>query len=122
MKSMHSKKEMPVLKTPPDEMEKIDGLGWTAALILKSYGVKISIRSHEPDCLNQISQHLPNKWTLSTSRVVDRLYSILLQNGSDRTNGRRLNMLYGNDARLAFSKRRDVIFEAFESDLRLFVA
>jgi hypothetical protein len=113
---------MPVLKSPPREMEKVDRLGWTAGLILKSYGVKIGIRSNQPDCLNRVCRHLPHNWSLSRSRVVDRLYSILLQNGSARTNGRRLNMLYGDDARIAFSKNQDDVFDAFESDLRLFVA
>jgi hypothetical protein len=108
---------MPRLKQPADQMEKVDRLEWTAGLALKSYGVRIGIRSNDQDCLSRVCQHLPNNWALSSSAIVDRLYSI-----SVPANGRGFNMLYGDHIRIARSRNREDVFGAFESDLRLFVA
>ena len=113
---------MPRRKDAPDEMEKVDRLGWTAGLALKSYGVKIGLRSNSPHSLKRACKHLPNNWTLCSSSVVDRVYSILIRNGSKYAKCHRFNMLYGDHVRLARSKDQGDLFEAFESDLRLFVA
>jgi hypothetical protein len=107
---------MPRLKTLPDQMHKLDSLDWRASLTLKSYGVRIGIRSNSHKSLSSIQQHLPNNWTPSASPIVDRLYSIMIHDG------RRLSMLYADDARIARSRNPNDIFESFESDLRLFVA
>jgi hypothetical protein len=50
------------------------------------------------------------------------MYSILIGGQGERANVRRLNLLYGDQVRLARSFDLDSVFEALESDLRLFVA
>jgi hypothetical protein len=113
---------MPRLKVAPDQMSKVDRLEWVSGFALKSYGVRIGIRSNDPDCFSRICERLPDNWTVSSSPLVDRLYSILIHDNSRHTNGRSFNMLYGDHVRLARSRDQHIVFDAFESDLRLFVA
>ena len=103
-------------------MKKVDRLGWAVGFSLKSYGVRIGIRSNEPAALDRVCRHLPSEWENTSSAVVDRVYSILIGGKGPRANVRRLNLLYGDHIQLARSSDLDVVFETFESNLRLFVA
>jgi hypothetical protein len=103
-------------------MKKVDRLGWAVGFSLRSYGVRIGIRSNDPAALDRVCAHLPSEWENVTSSVVDRVYSILIGGQGSRANVRRLNLLYGDHVRLARSFDLDSLFETFESDLRLFVA
>src|SRR5215208_6610937 len=103
-------------------MMKVDRLGWAVGFALKSYGVRIGIRSNDPAALDRVCRHLPSEWANVTSSVVDRVYSILIGGSGSRAKVRRLNLLYGDHQRLARSFDLDSLFETFESDLRLFVA
>jgi len=103
-------------------MAEVDRLGWAVGFALKSYGVRIGIRSNDPAALVSARQHLPSEWDSVKSPLVDRVYSIMIGTKSSRTNKRRLHLLYGDDLSLASSANLDSIFERLESDLRLFVA
>jgi hypothetical protein len=103
-------------------MKKVDRLGWAVGFSLKSYGVRIGIRSNDPAALDRVCRHLPSEWESASSSVVDRVYSVLIGGKGPRANVRRLNLLYGDHVQLARSLDLDSVFERFESDLRLFVA
>lgn len=103
-------------------MKKVDRLGWAVGFSLRSYGVRIGIRSNDASVLDRVCEHLPREWESTSSSVVDRVYSILVGGAGQRANVRRFNLLYGNHERLARSLDLESIFELFESDLRLFVA
>lgn len=103
-------------------MEEVDGLGWAVGLSLKSYGVRIGIRSNDAAGLVAACEHLPVNWEQVASPVVDRVYSIMLGGKGARASGRRLDLLYGDEVRLARTSDRASMFETLESDLRLFVA
>lgn len=103
-------------------MKKVDRLGWAVGFSLKSYGVRIGIRSNDPVALDRVCRHLPSEWESSSSSLVDRVYSILIGGRGPRANVRRLNLLYGDHVQLARSLDLDSVFETLESDLRLFVA
>jgi hypothetical protein len=103
-------------------MKKVDRLGWAVGFSLKSYGVRIGIRSNDPIALDRVCRHLPSEWENASSSVVDRVYSILIGSKGPRANVQRLNLLYGDHVQLARSLDLDMVFETFESDLRLFVA
>jgi hypothetical protein len=111
---------LPRLRSLTPAMERVNHLGWKAGVALRCYGVRIGVRSNEPGMLDRICTHLPHERQLISSPVVDRVYSILTRG---KANGRKpLNVLYGDDVRLARSVDRDAVFEAFESDCRLFIA
>jgi hypothetical protein len=103
-------------------MQKVDRLGWASGFSIKSYGVRIGIRSNDPACLKRVRKHLPHGWELSSSPFVERLYSVLVGLQGTQGNVRRFNLLYGDHIRLARSLDLNKVFETFESDLRLFVA
>jgi hypothetical protein len=103
-------------------MQKVDRLGWAVGFSIKSYGVRIGIRSNDPACLKRVRKHLPHGWELSSSPFVERLYSVLVGLQGTRGNVRRFNLLYGDHIRLVRSLDLNQVFETFESDLRLFVA
>jgi hypothetical protein len=103
-------------------MEEIDSLGWPYGFSLKSYGVRIGIRSNDRAALETVRQHLPNEWLAVSSPFVDRVYSLRIGSKGARANGRRLNSLYADAERLSHSSDLANVFERFESDLRLFVA
>jgi hypothetical protein len=101
-------------------MKKVDRLGWAAGFSLRSYGVRIGIRSNDAAALARVRELLPGEWENADLPVVDRLYSILV--GGARANVRRFSLLYGDHLRLARDLDLDSVLEAFDSDLRLFVA
>jgi serine kinase of HPr protein (carbohydrate metabolism regulator) len=103
-------------------MQKVDRLGWVAGFSIKSYGVRIGIRSNEPLCLKRVCDHLPHGWEAISSEIVDRIYSIIIGGAQKRSGVRRFNLLYGDHVRLATSVDVNEVFHALESDLRLFVA
>lgn len=114
--------ELPRLKSGSSSMESVDRLGWELGFSLKSYGVRIGIRSNDPQALDRSCRHLPSEWESVSSAVVDRVYSILIDKKRKRAGVPRLNLLYGDDVRLVRSPDLDSVFETFESDVRLFVA
>jgi len=103
-------------------MKKVDSLGWAVGFSLKSYGVRIGIRSNDPAALTSACEHLPSEWERVTSPVVERVYSLMIGSKGSPTNGRRPNLLYRDEVRLARTSDLDGMFETLESDLRLFVA
>ncbi len=103
-------------------MKKVDRLGWVAGFALKSYGVRVGIRSNDATVLERVCAHLPAGWQNSATPLVDRVYSIMVGGAGPRANVRRFSLLYGDHLRIARSTNLDDVFERLESDLRLFVA
>src|SRR5438876_6947053 len=103
-------------------MQKVDRLGWAVGFSLKTYGIRIGIRSNDPIGLARVSEHLPHDWDRTPSSVVDRLYSIIIGGKGPRASVSRFNLLYGDHVRLARSVDVDEVFDTLESDLRLVVA
>jgi hypothetical protein len=103
-------------------MEEVDLMGWPHGFSLKSYGVRIGIRSNDAAALETVRRHLPSEWQAMSSPLVDRVYSLRIGSRDARANGGRLNSLYGDAEPLARSTDLGIVFERFESDLRLFVA
>lgn len=103
-------------------MKKVDRLGWAAGFSLRSYGVRIGVRSNDAATLSRVMELLPGEWEKVDQPVVDRVYSILVGGTGARANVRRFNLLYGDHLRLARSLDLDSVLEAFDSDLRIFIA
>ena len=101
---------------------KVDRLGWAVGLALKSYGVRIGIRSNDRAALTRVLELLPGAWEQADLQIVDRVYSILNGGVGPKANVRRFNLLYGDHIQLARSMDCQSVFDTFESDLRIFVA
>ena len=119
--SLKSKFEAP-LALNSAVTSKVDGMGWTVGFSLKSYGVRIGLRSNDSEALEHACQYLPSEWERTPAGTVDRVYSIFIGDKNARQAARRLSHLFADDVRLARSMDLECIFEAFEPNLRLFVA
>ena len=102
-------------------MAKVNRLGWSTGLTVRSYGVDIGLRSNDPETLNAVLDHLPPYWESINAPVVDRVYSIFHRNGTG-AGSRRWSTVYSNERRLLRSPDLNELFSVFESDIRLFVA
>jgi hypothetical protein len=103
-------------------MQKVDRLGWAVGFSLRSYGLRIGIRSNDRAALERVCQHLPQQWERVSLPIVDRVYSILVDGSGPRANLRRFNLLYADHVRIERAIDLDSVFARFESDLRIFVA
>lgn len=104
-------------------MEKIDRLGWAAGISFTSYGVRVGVRANNADALRAALPYFPPGWKRADETIVERLYSLVLnENKEERRGVRRFNLLYGDIARLARTKDSDELLESFASDLHLHVA
>jgi hypothetical protein len=104
-------------------METLDGLGWAAGESVLLHGVRIGLRSSEPEGLDELVSLLPPGWKPSSSRKVDSLYSLVVGGPADRPGVKRLSLLYGNSRRLARARELDDgVFYEFSGDLEQAVA
>jgi hypothetical protein len=103
-------------------MEKIDRLGWATGISFLSYGVRVGVRVNNSEIFEQLVDRFPPGWKPSRSPTVERLYSLVIGGSSTRPNVRRFNILYGNIEKLLRTLDLDEFLEAFESDLKLYVA
>jgi hypothetical protein len=103
------------LKQANDELSKVDRLEWPAAVSTISYGVRVGVRVNSPEYLDQVLSCLPPGWKPSSSRIVERIYSVI-------AGPRRLNRIYCDGAEIAKSRDLKRMLDALESELQLFVA
>jgi hypothetical protein len=104
-------------------MEKIDRLGWADGLSFTAYGVRVGVRVNDAQFMKRLQEYLPPGWKPASPLVVERLYSLILNDGEKRQRGvRPFNLLYGNMTKLARALSADEVLETFESDLQLHVA
>ena len=103
------------LRESTDELDKIDSLGWAAGLATISFGVRIGIRVNNIEYLQQVLSCLPPGWKPSSSKIVERIYSIV-------AGARRINRIYCDGTEIGQSRDLKRMLDALESELQLFVA
>ena len=113
---------MPRLRSTPEGMASVDRLPWTTGLSLKSYGVRIGVRSNAPQLLASLGEHLPSGWEQASSPVVDRIYSILVGETGPSAKLKAFSRVYVDSVQLERSRDLEDVLERFQSDLRIFVA
>ena len=104
----------PELGAPPKYRSnlEVDQIGWQAELFLVSYGVRIGIRTNEPEILTQIQAYLPPGWEPGSSSEADELYSVVVSTTDDHA-------LYRGPEQLIQTNQLDDLLETLDSDLRL---
>ena len=104
-------------------MEKIDRLGWAAGISFTIHGVRVGVRVNTAAALKLAEDYFPPGWKLSSSPVVERLYSLISGGNGEAERGvRRFNLLYRDLARIVRTRNLEEALEIFESDLQLHVA
>ena len=89
---------------------------------MRCYGVRIGLRSTEPEGLDLLLERLPAGWKTASSTTVDCIYSLIVGGPVPRPGVRRLNIVYGKTEQLARSRDVDDALGAFERDVQLYVA
>ena len=108
--------------SPCKRMEKMDRLGWAAAISIKAYGLRIGVRTNSPAVLDQVLECLPPGWEPSQSPVVDHLYSLKVSGAADKPGTRSFHLLYNGSPRLARSVYLEGILDELENALESTVA
>src|SRR5438876_8043908 len=104
-------------------MKKIDRLGWLAGIAFNAYGLRVGIRTNQPELMERIVGLLPTGWKPLSSRLVEGLYSLRVgDNGSPSRKGRRFNLLYSGTEQIARSDNLKDVLGSLETNLRHFVA
>lgn len=103
-------------------MKKLDRLGWTDGIAIRSYGVKVGIRVNDPNTLERIKTLLPPGWKPASNPVVERLFSVLFGGATSKPNLRRYSLLYGGLEQLVRTFDDEQIYATLEANLRLRVA
>ena len=99
-----------------------DRFGWAAGFTFTSYGVRIGVRTNQPEILARLAELLPPGCKPAPSAIVERVYSLQVGGAGARPNRRRFHLLHGNVDRLARTMNLDEALHGFESDLQLYIA
>ena len=86
-----------------------------------SQGVRIGLRTDDPDLLRALVSRLPPGFRPSRTAAVHRLYSAV-KGGPGGGRVRRFHLLYADGARLARSLDEAAVLDALQGDVRLFFA
>ena len=103
-------------------MDKVDRLGWAAGFTCTGYGVRIGVRTNQPEILGRLAELLPPGSRPARSAMVERVYSVTVGGAGARGNLRRFSLLYGDSDRLVRTMNLEEALDKFESNLQLYVA
>ena len=103
-------------------MEKLDRLGWATGMSFVAHGLRIGIRTNDPQALEELPQRFPPGWRPASSMIVDRLYSLTVGGEGARSGVRRYNLLYVGPVRIGRSMSLNEVLDRLEQDLQLYVA
>ena len=87
---------------------------------LRYHGVRIGLRSSDPEALSELVELMPPDMTSLGRGPVDRLYSVI--RGGEVRGTRRYHLLYADALRIARSFAWDEIKDALRTDAEKFVA
>ena len=102
-------------------MAKLDRLGWAAGIAFVAHGVRVGIRTNNPEILDELIKCLPLGWKPTASERVDHLYSVLV-GGERRQNVRRFHLLYVDAIRAARTMELGYLFAILADELEKHVA
>lgn len=105
---------LPYLREGSEEPEADSAAEWRAGRSILSYGVRVGIKTNEPDLLNRLADYFPPFWRPTEVRAVERLYSLQV--------GGAVQALFEDGKRIYQSSSLEKVLEAFESNLKTYVA
>ena len=90
--------------------------GWAAQRSIVAYGIRVGIRTNQPDLLDRLSDYLPPVWRSTSITRVERLYSLKI--GGPRG----FHQMFEDSEFITKSRSLNEVLEDFERRLKLFVA
>jgi len=103
-------------------MEKLDRLGWAEDIGVRAFGVHVGVRVSTAGVLPQVLPLLPPGCMKSRRATVQRLYSLVIAEGSQRAGVRRMHILYADSSRIARDTELGHVLAALETDLHRYIA
>lgn len=87
---------------------------WTAQRSILVYGVRIGLRANRPEALERFADHFPPLWKPASTLFVDRLFSLWIEKST--------HTLFEDDDVALKSRSPKIVFEDFETRLKIYVA
>jgi len=87
---------------------------WTAQRSILVYGVRIGLRTNRPEALERFADHFPPLWKPASTLFVDRLFSLWIEKST--------HTLFEDDDVALRSRSPKIVFEDFETRLKIYVA
>src|ERR1700720_3519719 len=103
-------------------MKKLDRLVWAEGVGVRTFGVHAGVRVSAAGGLPQVLALLPPGWKHSHRATMQRLYSLVIAEGSQRTGVRRMHILYADSLRIARETELKQVLAALETDLHRYIA
>jgi len=94
---------------------------WLVARSIRSYGVRIGIRTNRHELLEQILDYAPPLWRPTSVSAVERMFSFRLGSSSSRTTGSS-HVLFDSLDTAVKSRSLNIVLEAFQVRLKMYVA
>jgi len=103
-------------------MKKLDRLVWAEGIGVRAFGVHAGVRVSAAGILPQVLPLLPPGCKKSRRGTVQRLYSLVVAEGSQRAGVKRMHVLYADSLRIARSTELVQVLSALETDLHRYVS
>ena len=95
---------------------------WIAARSLVAYGVRVGIQTNKPRILDSLLARIPNIWRPSSWSPLERVFSVRVGTTGLRKRGPVAHQLFEDQQIVANSTDLDLILEAFDKQLKIYVA
>jgi hypothetical protein len=103
-------------------MKKLDRLVWAEGIGVSAFGVHAGVRLSRAGILPQVLPLLAPGFKKSRRSAVQRLYSLVIAEGSQRAGVRRMHVLYADSLRIARDTELAQVLAALETDLHRYIA
>jgi hypothetical protein len=95
---------------------------WVAGRSIMAYGVRVGIQTNKPKFLDSLLARIPNIWQVSSPSPLERVFSVRVGTTGLRKRGRLLHQLLEDRQVVANSTDLDLVLEAFDKQLKIYVA
>jgi hypothetical protein len=95
---------------------------WVAGRSIVAYGVRVGIQTNKPKFLDSLLTRIPNIWQGSSPSPLERVFSVRVGTTGLRKRGRLWHQLFEDHQIVANSTDLDLILEAFDRQLKIYVA
>lgn len=112
---------MPYTKMTASGSGEDGSAAWLAGRSIRSYGVRIGIRTNRRELLDQILDYAPPLWRPTSVSCVERMFSFRVGVGSSRSHGASHVLLDSLETTVK-SRSLKTILEAFQFRLKMYVA
>lgn len=92
---------------------------WLAGRAIQAFGVRVGIRTNQPDFLPQLDEYFPPLWQPSDAPQVERLFSLRIGNAARQ---RPYHAVFEDEQPGAKSRRLQAVLDDLERRIKMYVA